>query len=209
MSLELHGTIRRGDFQRNIDISAHSGEVVAIVGPNGSGKSTVIHTIAGLSDLAKGSLTVNDISWDVPEKSLWIAPEQRGCGVVFQDIRLFPHLTAAQNVMFGLRSTGVKRGEASKRAHESLIQVGALEFSNRLPASLSGGERQRVALARALVLRPHVLLLDEPFSAVDEQSHHDFRRLLPLVVRETGAIALMVTHDEVDSTAIATHQVHL
>ena len=209
MSLELHGTVHRGEFQRRVDITARSGEVVAIVGANGSGKSTVIHTIAGLAALADGSLIVNDTPWDVPANNQWVSPEQRGCGVVFQDVRLFPHLNAVQNVMFGLRATGVSRSESRARALEVLTQVDAHEFAQRMPTSLSGGERQRVALARALVMRPQVLLLDEPFSAVDEQAHRDFRALIPQVVRETNAIALMVTHDEVDTDLVANHQVRL
>lgn len=209
MSLELHGTVHRGDFQRHVDVSAHSGEVVAIVGANGSGKSTVIHTIAGLAALAEGSLVVNGAIWDVPAQNQWVAPEQRGCGVVFQDVRLFPHLTAVQNVMFGLRARGVNRSEARARSIDALTQVDAHAFAERTPSSLSGGERQRVALARALVMQPRVLLLDEPFSAVDEQSHADFLQLLPRVVRESDAIALMVTHDQGDVSAVSAQVIRL
>ena len=209
MSLELHGTVHRGDFQRHVDVTADNGEVVAIVGANGSGKSTVIHTIAGLAALADGSLIMNDTPWDVPANNQWVSPEQRGCGVVFQDVRLFPYLNAVQNVMFGLRSGGVKRNDALERAMETLSEVDAHAFALRTPASLSGGERQRVALARALVMKPRVLLLDEPFSAVDERSHADFLQLLPRIVSETGAIALMVTHDHSDVSAIASRVVGL
>jgi molybdate transport system ATP-binding protein len=209
MSLELHGTVHRGDFQRHVDVTADNGEVVAIVGANGSGKSTVIHTIAGLAALADGSLIVNDTPWDVPANNQWVSPEQRGCGVVFQDVRLFPYLNAVQNVMFGLRATGVSRSESRARALEVLTQVDAHEFAQRMPASLSGGERQRVALARALVLKPHVLLLDEAFSAVDDNAHNAFRQLIPRLVREAGMIALIVTHDATDARVLASREVRL
>lgn len=209
MSLELHGIIQRGEFRRPVDISAQAGEVVAILGANGSGKSTVLHTVAGLAGLETGSLTVDGVSWDAPTEKSWVTPEQRHCAVVFQDLRLFPNLDVIRNVTFGLRANGVRRVDAIARAHEALEEVGASMFANRKPANLSGGERQRVALARALVMKPRVLLLDEPFASVDEESHQTFRKALPSIVQGLNAITLMVTHDETDADLIATHQVRL
>lgn len=209
MSLELHGTIQRGDFSRSVDVSAHSGEVVAVLGVNGSGKSTVLHTIAGLTALHSGSLEVDGMKWDTPSDNAWLSPEQRNCGVVFQDLRLFPHLSSLGNVAFPLRAHGVNKTESVQRAQDALHLVGATTFETRKPSSLSGGERQRVALARALVMNPHVLLLDEPFSAVDEEAHHVFRSVLPEAVSASGAITLMVTHNENDATAMASHFVRL
>jgi molybdate transport system ATP-binding protein len=209
MTLELHGTVQRGEFHRDVSISAQPGQVTAILGVNGSGKSTVLHTIAGLSPLRTGLLTVDDVTWDAPAESRWITPEQRHCAVVFQDLRLFPHLDVLRNITFGLRASGIRRVAAVARAHEALAEVGASPLANRKPANLSGGERQRVALARALVMKPRVLLLDEPFASVDEESHRAFRELLPRIVEGLNAITLMVTHDETDASAIASRQVRL
>lgn len=209
MSLELHGIIQRGDFRRAIDITARAGEVVAILGANGSGKSTVLHTVAGLAGLETGSLIVDGATWDAPMDGSWVSPELRRCAVVFQDLRLFPHLDVVRNVTFGLRANGMKRVDAIALAQEALAEVGASALENRKPAHLSGGERQRVALARALVMKPRVLLLDEPFASVDEESHQTFREVLPRIVQGLNAITLMVTHDEADAVLIATHQVRL
>ncbi len=209
MTLELHGVMQRGEFSRRVDLTARSGEVVAILGVNGSGKSTVLHTVAGLRPLSDGSLVVDEIAWDNPSENVWVTPENRGCGVVFQDLRLFPHLNALSNVMFGLRSRGVQRAEVRERSMNALRLVGAENLVHRRPMSLSGGERQRVALARALVMDPHVLLLDEPFSAVDEAAHHVFRAVLPQAVQQSGAITLMVTHDEDDAQSMASQILRL
>lgn len=209
MSLELHGTIQRGDFRRTVDLTVTAGDVVAIQGVNGSGKSTVLHTIAGLAPLVEGSLVVNATSWDVPTTEAWLTPESRECGVVFQDLRLFPHLTAAQNVAFGLRCRGVKRTDAMMQATQMLEQLHSAGLSSRRPAQLSGGERQRVALARAFVLQPRVLLLDEPFSAIDEDTRAELQNLVPTMVKSAGIMAVLVTHDDSEAGVMASRSLVL
>lgn len=198
MSLEITGTIGRGDFSLAVDLQIDSRETLGLVGRNGSGKSTLLHTIAGLIPLANGSITFENELWDSVDQQCFVPPEDRRCAVVFQDIRLFPHMTCLDNVAFGLRSNGVSRGEARDRAQHVLTKVGAGEVSERRASGLSGGQAQRVALARALALEPHVLLLDEPLSAVDAQSRPILRDVITEILASFQGIAVVVSHDETD-----------
>ena len=203
MSISINGLVGRGDFQRSFDFTIADGEVLAITGPNGSGKSTVVHTIAGLIPLRSGHLTFGDIMWDSPTTNEWVAPENRGCAVVFQDLRLFPHMNVLSNVAYGLRAHGTHKDEAIERSKKMLSGIGLISFEKRRPSELSGGERQRVALARALVLEPRVLLLDEPLSAVDVASRVALRELLPEVLGGFAGATILVTHDLGDIGALA------
>ena len=203
MSISLQGTIGRGEFERSLDFSVADGEVLAITGPNGSGKSTIIHTIAGLVPLRSGQLQSDNITWDAPSSQQWVAPEDRTCAVVFQDLRLFPHMNVISNVAYGLRAHGVNKDEAHSRSALVLARVGLSSFETRRPSELSGGERQRVALARALVVEPRVLLLDEPLSAVDIASRAVLRELLPEVLAGYAGTTILVTHDLGDVEALA------
>jgi molybdate transport system ATP-binding protein len=209
MSISLNGFVGRGDFERSFSFSIADGEVLAITGPNGSGKSTVIHTIGGLIPLRSGYLESDGAKWDAPDSKQWIAPENRTCAVVFQDLRLFPHMNVISNVAFGLRAHGIQKDEAIERSQKLLTRVGLLSFEKRLPSDLSGGERQRVALARALVLEPRVLLLDEPLSAVDSASRAALRELLPEVLGSFAGATILVTHDLGDVEAMATTNLSL
>lgn len=209
MSISLQGTIGRGEFERTLDFSVADGEVLAITGPNGSGKSTIIHTIAGLVPLRSGQLQSDNITWDAPDSKQWVAPEQRTCAVVFQDLRLFPHMNVISNVAYGLRAHGTQKDEAIERSKKMLTGIGLISFEKRRPSELSGGERQRVALARALVLEPRVLLLDEPLSAVDVASRVALRELLPEVLATFDGATILVTHDMGDVAAIATANLSL
>jgi len=204
MSISLHGVIGRGNFERDLNFAVADGEVLAITGPNGSGKSTIIHTIAGLISLRSGQLQSDNITWDEPAAKTWITPEQRTCAVVFQDLRLFPHINVIANVAYGLRAHGVPKDEAMTRSSAMLSHVGLATFEKRRTLDLSGGERQRVALARALVVEPRVLLLDEPLSAVDAASRSALRELLPEVLASFAGSTILVTHDLVDVEALAT-----
>ena len=209
MSISLQGTIGRGEFERALNFSVADGEVLAITGPNGSGKSTIIHTIAGLVPLRSGQLQSDNITWDAPDLKQWVAPENRTCAVVFQDLRLFPHMNVISNVAYGLRAHGVSKDEAHSRSIAVLSRVGLSSFETRRPNDLSGGERQRVALARALVLEPRVLLLDEPLSAVDVASRTALRELLPEVLGSFAGATILVTHDQDDLEALATRSLRL
>lgn len=204
MSISLQGTIGRGEFERTLNFSVADGEVLAITGPNGSGKSTIIHTTAGLISLRSGHLQSDNITWDAPDSKQWVAPENRTCAVVFQDLRLFPQMNVIANVSYGLRARGVPKDEAMTRSSSMLTRVGLETFEKRHPLDLSGGERQRVALARALVVEPRVLLLDEPLSAVDAASRSALRELLPEVLASFAGSTILVTHDLVDVEALAT-----
>ena len=209
MSISLQGTIGRGEFERALNFSVANGEVLAITGPNGSGKSTVIHTIAGLISLRSGHLESDGAIWDEPAAKIWVTPEQRTCAVVFQDLRLFPHMNVLSNVAYGLRAHGVTKDEAIERSQKTLTRVGLASFEKRRPTGLSGGERQRVALARALVLEPRVLLLDEPLSAVDVASRAALRELLPEVLAGFAGATILVTHDQTDVEALANRSLSL
>ena len=209
MSISLQGTIGRGEFERSLDFSVADGEVLAITGPNGSGKSTIIHTIAGLVPLRSGQLQSDNITWDAPSSQQWVAPEDRTCAVVFQDLRLFPHMNVISNVAYGLRAHGANKDEAHSRSALVLARVGLSSFETRRPNELSGGERQRVALARALVVEPRVLLLDEPLSAVDIASRAVLRELLPEVLAGYAGATILVTHDQDDVEALATRSLGL
>ena len=203
MSISLNGSVGRGDFERSFNFTIADGEVLAITGPNGSGKSTVIHTIAGLIPLRSGHLESDGAMWDAPDSQQWIAPENRTCAVVFQDLRLFPHMNVMSNVAYGLRAHGVAKDEAIERSQKLLTRLGLATFEKRLPSDLSGGERQRVALARALVMKPRLLLLDEPLSAVDTASRAALRELLPEVLGSFGGATILVTHDLGDVETLA------
>jgi molybdate transport system ATP-binding protein len=209
MSISLNGSVGRGDFERSFNFTIADGEVLAITGPNGSGKSTVVHTVAGLLPLISGHLESDNSMWDVPDSKKWVAPENRTCAVVFQDLRLFPHMNVISNVAYGLRARGVNKDEAHSRSTLVLARVGLTSFDKRLPNDLSGGERQRVALARALVVEPRVLLLDEPLSAVDVASRAALRKLLPEVLGSFAGATILVTHDLGDVEALATRSLSL
>ena len=196
MTLTVRGTIGRGDFRRDVDISVEAGQVLGLVGPNGAGKSTVLHTVAGIERMVSGSIVLDGDVLD--DATTYVAPEDRRAVVVFQDIRLFPHMDVLANVAYGPRSHGAPRAEAAERARAALDSVGMGTFANRAPGTLSGGERQRVALARAFVTNPRILLLDEPFAAVDADSRPGLREVLKTLLSGSQAHTLVVSHDQAD-----------
>jgi iron(III) transport system ATP-binding protein len=183
----------------DIHLAVGDGEVLGLVGESGCGKSTLLRLVAGLEVPDRG--TIHLAGRTVAGPRAWTPPERRGVGMVFQDFALFPHLSAAGNIMYGLASR--PRKERSKRAEELLELVGLGSLGARFPHQLSGGQQQRVALARALAPEPRVLLLDEPFSNLDSGLRRVLRSELAEILRRTGITAILVVHDAEDVTALA------
>lgn len=203
MTLQVNATSTIGDFSLGVDLAAGRGEVVAVMGPNGAGKSSLVELICGLRSVDSGSVRLGEEAWDAPAEGQWVPTHRRRLGVVFQQPRLLPSLTAVANIEFGLRSLGVDPKSAGTKAGEWLERVGMAERSASRPSTLSGGEAQRVALARALALDPSVLLVDEPLAAVDVQGRAVLRRVLAQHLRSSDRPGVIVTHDLVDALALA------
>jgi len=192
---------RRG-FALDARLRVAAGETLAVMGPSGAGKSTLLGAIAGFTPLTAGAVrlggrTVQDAAGvDVP-------PRERGVILLGQRARLFPHLSARDNIAFGMRAHGVRRADAGMRAEAWLERVGLPGFGDRRPARLSGGQQQRVALARALAVSPRVLLLDEPLTSLDPATAEGIRSLLRDELAATGTTAVLATHDAADARALA------
>jgi iron(III) transport system ATP-binding protein len=186
-----------------VSLSLAAGETVALVGHSGSGKSTLLRLVAGLERPAGGTIMVE--GREVAGSSSFVPPEARGIGMMFQDYALFPHLTVLRNVMFGLRR---ERRTAAETARRALARVGLAGRAGDYPHALSGGEQQRVALARALAPRPRILLMDEPFSNLDRRTRDSVRDETASVLGESGAAAILVTHDPDDALRMA-HRIML
>lgn len=203
MALAADVVVRRDGFTLDVQLHVDDGEAVAVLGPNGAGKSTLLLALAGLVPLDGGHVQLGGTVLEDPAWGMRAPTTERSVGVVFQDGRLFPHLTAAENVAFGLRAHGVRRNEAHRRARAWLERVGASEVADRRPPQLSGGQAQRVALARALVTAPRLLLLDEPLAAVDAGARAALRREIGRELRDVEGVRLLVSHDPVDAMALA------
>ncbi len=203
MSLFAKVQVRRGAFALDLDLSVAAGEVVVLLGPNGAGKTTTLRALAGLVPLTDGRVELDDEVLDDVSGRRHVPTERRPIGVVFQDYRLFPHLSAAQNVAFGLRSRGVAKAQARAIARQWLAQVGLGEFADAKPGVLSGGQAQRVALARALAPGPRLLLLDEPLAALDAGTRSDVRSDLRRHLAAYSGCTVVVTHDPLDAMILA------
>ncbi|KAB7704202.1 ATP-binding cassette domain-containing protein [Bacillus aerolatus] len=181
-----------------VSLSIMKDEIVGILGPSGSGKSTLLRLIAGLEMPWQGSIHVAEKP--VVSEKLFIQPEDRGVGMVFQDYALFPHMTVNENIMFGL--SRLPRKERKPRVMEMLELVKMEEFSERYPHELSGGQQQRVSLARALAPKPNVLLMDEPFSNLDADLKAEIREDLRVILKKANITCIIVTHDRQDVESI-------
>ncbi len=175
------------------EISCDANELLALLGPSGSGKTTLLRIIAGLRACASGAIKVGGETWLSTNDGINKSPQDRGVGLVFQDYALFPHLTALDNVAIALGP--MPKPEARNRARQLLAQVQLQGLESRRPHSLSGGESQRVAIARALARSPRVLLLDEPFSAVDRMTRVSLRSDLMALKSSLSIPIVLVTHD--------------
>ncbi|MFA5608001.1 MAG: ABC transporter ATP-binding protein [Leucobacter sp.] len=182
---------------RDLDIDIRSGEFFSMLGPSGSGKTTVLRMIAGFEQPTAGRILLHGT--DVTDS----APFDREVNTVFQDYALFPHLSIWENVAYGLRVRGASRSERTRLVGEALEQVQLSHVADRRPSQLSGGQRQRIALARALILRPKVLLLDEPLGALDKQLREQMQIELKQIQREIGITFVFVTHDQEEALTLS------
>ncbi len=179
----------------DVGLQLRAGELGCLLGPSGCGKTTLLRAVAGFHVPDTGAMRLRG------HDALPMAPEQRGLGFVFQDLALFPHLTVADNVRFGLHR--LPRAQAQTRCDETLAMIGLADFAGRWPHELSGGQQQRVALARSLAPRPDLLLLDEPFSSLDADLRGRLRDELRVLLKQLGIAALLVTHDQEEAFAFA------
>ncbi|WP_327120397.1 ABC transporter ATP-binding protein [Nocardia sp. NBC_01730] len=202
MTLDAHLRVTRGQFRLDVPLTVAPGEVVALLGPNGAGKTTALRALAGLTPLTDGAIQLDDDTWDAPPK-LFVPAERRRVGVVFQDYLLFAHLSALDNVAFGLRARGHRRAAARNRAAHWLGRVDLADHVADKPRALSGGQAQRVALARALATDPSLLLLDEPLAALDASTRPRVRSDLAHHLADYPGHTVLVTHDALDAMVLA------
>ncbi len=193
MSLSIRGlnvSLSKNHILKDIDLDIKSGEFVSILGNSGCGKTTLIKSIAGLVDISSGSISIdkNDISG--------LSPEKRKTVIVFQDLRLFPHMNVEQNIAFSMKLQKTDKKDIEERVKVLLEQVRLSGFEKRKISQLSGGQMQRVALARALGANPKLLLLDEPFSGLDESLRKDMGNLVKRLHKENKITTIMITHDK-------------
>lgn len=196
--IEFH-YIRGSVVLNKVSLNFEKGEIIALLGNSGSGKSTLLRIISGLEKPIKGSIIINGIT--LSDNSSYIPPEKRNVGMVFQDYALFPHMTIAKNIGFGLSE--LNKVEKKKRINDMLELVNLESKTNKYPYELSGGEQQRIALARSLATKPDLLLLDEPFSNLDSDLKHQIRDDLKEILKKAKITCLFVTHDIVDAMSIA------
>jgi len=203
VSLQAEVALRLGTLALDAALSLDDGEVACLLGPNGAGKTTLLRALAGLDRLDRGRVVLDGEVLDEPAAGRHVPTEHRRIGVMFQDYRLFPHLSALENVAFGLRARGVPRAEARRLAATWLERVGLGEELAARPRTLSGGQAQRVALARALVASPRLLLLDEPLAALDAGARPALRRELRRHLSAYDGSTLIVTHDPLEAMTLA------
>ena len=203
MSLRVDARVEVGGFSLDVRLEVAAGETLAVLGPNGAGKTTLLRALAGLVPLDAGRIELDGAVLEDASKGARLPTDRRPIGVVFQDYLLFPHMTALDNVAYGLRCRGMSRRQARAAASEWLARVGLGDRSDARPGALSGGQAQRVALARALAIQPRLLLLDEPLAALDARTRVEMRRELRRHLASFGGARVLVTHDPLEAMALA------
>lgn len=203
VKLSAHGSAQIGSMRIDIDLDVHAGEVVGVVGPNGAGKTSWLRCLAGFIRLDSGSIFCDDTVWDEPASSRWVPPEQRGIGMVFQQPALFGHLSVRENIAFPLHARGEESLQVDERVNEFIERFQLKRYGQYRPQQLSGGEQQRVAVARAIIAEPNVLLLDEPFSGIDEHAKRTIRSDLAMFLSSFAGACVLVSHDRHDMDALA------
>ncbi|MDQ1289232.1 MAG: sulfate/thiosulfate transport system ATP-binding protein, partial [Actinomycetota bacterium] len=200
MGISVVGVTKHfGDFAAltDVDLDVPTGRLTALLGPSGGGKSTLLRIIAGLEFPDTGTVRIEDVD------ATWLPPRKRSVGFVFQHYAAFKHLSVYRNVAFGLEIRKRPTAEIRARVHELLELVHLEQFADRLPSQLSGGQRQRMALARALAVQPEVLLLDEPFGALDAQVRKELRDWLRNLHAEVNVTTIFVTHDQEEALEVS------
>jgi molybdate transport system ATP-binding protein len=203
MSLKARVELTLGQLDLEVELAVATGELVVLLGPNGAGKTTLLRALAGLVPLGDGRVELDGAVLEDVQARERVPTERRPIGFVFQDYLLFPHLSALENVAFGLRARGVPRARARARANAWLERVGLGDYAKARPGSLSGGQAQRVALARAMVNDPRLLLLDEPLAALDAATRSEVRRDLRRHLASFDGTRLLVTHDPLEAMTMA------
>ena len=193
----LHKRYGANTLFTDIEFHAEQGELVTLLGPSGCGKSTLLRCLAGLTEVDRGAVVL--AGQDITH----LPPQRRGIAMVFQSYALFPNMTVAQNVAFGLRMQRLARDEIEQRVREALTLVELQGFAERYPHQLSGGQCQRVALARSLIVRPRLLLLDEPLSALDARIRRHLREQIRAIQQELGLTTVFVTHDQEEALTLS------
>lgn len=187
----------------DVSFSLKKGETLALLGESGSGKTTLLRMIAGLEKPSEGSITLQNKLVFNNKDSIFIKPEKRNVGLFFQHYALFPHLTVFENIAYGLSSKIYNKSQKKEQVTEMLSLVELPNYEKRFPHELSGGQQQRIALARALAPKPELLLLDEPFSNLDEQLKGEVRQQIKAILEKTQTTTILVTHDLQDALSLA------
>ncbi len=205
--LDAHVVARQGDFTLDVELAAAAGNVLAVLGPNGAGKSTLLRVLAGLQQLTDGHIRVDGTTIEEPSSGIRVPAQRRGSGLVPQASMLFPHLSALDQVAFGPRHQGATRQTARAEARDWLRRTGLTTLADRRPAQLSGGQARRVAIARALALQPAILLMDEPFGALDEMTRERLNMELLRIWERSGSTIVFVTHSIPEAVFLSTRVV--
>ncbi|MEO8829376.1 ABC transporter ATP-binding protein [Lapillicoccus sp.] len=197
--LVVDARVDRGSFHLDVATTVAAGEVLGVIGPNGAGKTTLMRALAGLLALTSGSIRLGGVVLDDAETDTWVPPEDRPVGIVFQDYRLFPHLTVLDNVAFAARARGADRSTSRRLVQPWVERLDLAALASRKPGELSGGQAQRVALARALASEPGLLLLDEPLAALDARTRLDVRTTLRKHLADFAGPVCVISHDPLDA----------